>query len=98
MGNFFKFLDSLFLSLFSSCESLLLFSTIIAWIIGNIVGLIVGFKQGKLYSTFLELIAIVLYPIPYYILGLILLIFFGFVFPIFPMSSTFLYKEISIDA
>ena len=77
---------------------LLLFSTIIAWVIGNIVVLIVGFKQGKLYSTFLELIAIVLYPIPYYILGLILLIFFGFVFPIFPMNSTFLYKEISIDA
>ena len=77
---------------------LLLVSTIAAWLIGNFIGLIVGFKEGKIYSSLLEFIAMLVYPIPYYILGLLLLIFFGYILNIFPMNATFLYKTFSIDA
>lgn len=65
---------------------LLLSSTIIAWLIGNTIGLLAGFHSDKLYSRILEGIAVLLYPIPYYILALVLIILFVYVKPIFPLS------------
>lgn len=65
---------------------LLLFSTIIAWIIGNAIGLIAGYQRNKRYSKIMETIAILVYPIPYYISALILIILFVHINPIFPLS------------
>jgi peptide/nickel transport system permease protein len=65
---------------------LLLTSTLIAWVIGNLIGLLAGYQSGKIYSKVLEGIAIFLYPIPYYILALILIILFVYINPIFPVS------------
>jgi peptide/nickel transport system permease protein len=65
---------------------LLLTSTIIAWIIGNLIGLLTGYRSGKVYSKVLEAVAIFVYPIPYYILALVLIILFVYVNPIFPIS------------
>jgi peptide/nickel transport system permease protein len=65
---------------------LLLTSTIIAWILGNFIGLLTGYQSGKVYSKVLEGIAIMIYPIPYYILALILIILFVYINPIFPVS------------
>jgi peptide/nickel transport system permease protein len=65
---------------------LLLTSTIIAWIVGNFIGLLTGYRSGKFYSKALEAIAIFLYPIPYYILALVLIILFVYITPIFPLS------------
>lgn len=65
---------------------LLLSSTIIAWIIGSAIGLIAGYLRHKPYSKALEAVAVVLYPIPYYISALILIILFVYVNPIFPLS------------
>ena len=67
---------------------LLLTATIIGWVVGNAVGLIAGYHQNRLYSRILEGIAVVLYPIPYYILGLVLIILFVYVMPVFPLSFT----------
>jgi peptide/nickel transport system permease protein len=67
---------------------LLLFSTFIAWFFGNLVGLIAGFRRKKLYSKILESIAIVFYPIPYYMFALALIMLFCFIFPVFPISFT----------
>lgn len=50
---------------------LLIISTLVAWVIGNIVGLIAGYRSRRWYSRALESIAVVIYPIPYYILALI---------------------------
>lgn len=50
---------------------LLSISTFIAWIIGNLVGVVAGYRKGRWYSRVLESIAVVIYPIPYYILALI---------------------------
>jgi peptide/nickel transport system permease protein len=66
--------------------ALLLTSIIIAWLLGNGIGLITGYKHNKPYSKALEAIAIFIYPIPYYILALILIILFVYVNPIFPLS------------
>lgn len=67
---------------------LLLFSTLIAWLVGNTIGLIAGYKKNKWYSKTLEGIAIVFYPIPYYIFALALIMLFCFIFPVFPLSFT----------
>lgn len=69
---------------------LLLVSTLIAWFIGNAVGLLAGFWKNKPISRVLEAVAIVLYPIPYYIFALVLIMLFAYIFPIFPLTSTFI--------
>lgn len=64
-------------------------STIIAWIVGNGVGLLAGIKKDKAYSKILEGIAICIYPIPYYIFALTLIMLFAYIIPIFPLSANF---------
>jgi len=67
---------------------LLLTSTFIAWIFGNLVGLLAGFFNNSKGATVLEVIGVVLYPIPYYILALVLIILFAYIWPIFPLTTS----------
>ncbi len=67
---------------------LALTTTVIAWTIGNVIGLLAGFRKNKRSSKILESMAIFIYPIPYFIVALLLQIFFGFVLGWFPMEST----------
>jgi len=67
---------------------LLMSSTLIAWVFGNAMGLIAGFRKNTKTSKVLEGIAIAFYPIPYYIFALALIILFSFIFPIFPLTFT----------
>ena len=67
---------------------LLLTSTLFAWVIGNLIGLLAGYRSNKVSSRILEAVSMFLYPIPYYILALVLLILFTYVFPIFPISNS----------
>ncbi|QHQ61027.1 ABC transporter permease subunit [Anaerocolumna sedimenticola] len=64
-------------------------STIISWLIGNSIGLLAGIRKDKTYSKILEGIAICIYPIPYYIFALTLIMLFAYIFPIFPLSANF---------
>ncbi len=65
---------------------LLMSSTVISWLIGNLIGLLAGYRPNKFLSKFLETTAMVVYPIPYYILALGLIILFSYLIPIFPFS------------
>jgi peptide/nickel transport system permease protein len=65
---------------------LLLTSTLISWLIGNVIGLMAGYRPNKFLSKFLETTAMVFYPIPYYILALGLIILFAYLIPIFPFD------------
>lgn len=67
---------------------LLLTSTLIAWVLGNFVGLLSGWRPNANSSRIMEGIAICLYPIPYYILALVLSILFSYVWRIFPLTTT----------
>lgn len=67
---------------------LLLTTTLIAWVIGNLVGLLAGFFHNNRIASALEVFGIILYPIPYYIMALVLLLFFAYVWPIFPLTTT----------
>jgi peptide/nickel transport system permease protein len=76
---------------------LLLTSTLLAWVLGNLIGLLAGYQSRKFYSKLLEGIAIFLYPIPYYILALILIILFVYIYPIFPVSFNVPHTEFSLQ-
>jgi peptide/nickel transport system permease protein len=69
--------------------SLLLISTILSWLIGNLVGLVAGYFHNKRSATVLEVVGILLYPIPYYILALTVILILAYFLPVFPLSPTF---------
>ena len=69
---------------------LLVTTTALSWLIGNLIGLLAGYFHKRTGATILELFGILLYPIPYYILAITVLIILAFWFPIFPLSPTFL--------
>ena len=52
---------------------------------GHTIGLLAGYKSRWISSRTLEIIAIFVYPIPYYITALILIILFIHINPIFPL-------------
>lgn len=62
-------------------------STFIAWLIGNFIGLLAGFRKNKRSSKILEGIAIFIYPIPYFLVALVLQIVFAFVLKWFPLQA-----------
>ncbi len=66
---------------------LLLTTTVMSWLIGNFIGLLAGIRPNKASSKTLEAIAIFLYPQPYYVFALILIMLFSYVWPIFPLST-----------
>lgn len=68
---------------------LLITSALISWLIGNLLGGIAGYFNDKNWSKALETVAMSIYPIPPFIMALMLLILFGYIFPIFPMVGGF---------
>jgi peptide/nickel transport system permease protein len=66
---------------------LLTVSTIIAWGLGNLLGGLAGYYQKSRGLKLAGVVAIGLHPIPYYILALLLLIVFGFLWPVLPITG-----------
>lgn len=65
---------------------LLLTTTIITWVLGNLIGLVAAMKKDKMYAKIMESLAIALYPIPYYVFALALIMLFAYIIPAFPLS------------
>ncbi len=63
-------------------------TTVIAWVIGNLIGLQAGFRKNKRSSKIMEGIAICIYPIPYFIVALVLQIVFAYLLGWFPLQTT----------
>ncbi len=59
-------------------------STILSWVIGNVMGGIAGYFSGRSWSKILDAVVMVIRPIPHYIFGVILLILFAYMWPLFP--------------
>lgn len=67
---------------------LLLCAVLVAWLIGSSLGLLIGtMPESKLAKT-LEGVAIIFYPIPYFVLALVLSILFSYVWKVFPLATT----------
>ncbi|MCS7221215.1 MAG: ABC transporter permease [Anaerolineae bacterium] len=69
---------------------LLLVTTVVSWVLGSILGALVGWHGER--SRVLQAIvpaALLLYTTPYYILALILVFLLAFRWPIFPLSGAY---------
>ncbi len=67
--------------------SLLLTTTAISWIGGNIIGGLAGYFSRKGWSRTLDAIAMVVRPLPYYIFAFSLLLLFAFRVRLFPVTG-----------
>uniref|UniRef100_A0A7C4KFY2 ABC transporter permease n=1 Tax=Anaerolinea thermolimosa TaxID=229919 RepID=A0A7C4KFY2_9CHLR len=66
---------------------LLLTTTAISWIIGNVIGGLAGYYSRKSWSRILDTIAMVVRPLPYYIFAFALLLLFAYVVRWFPITG-----------
>ncbi|MCL2060622.1 MAG: ABC transporter permease [Oscillospiraceae bacterium] len=72
---------------------LTLFSLLSAWTLGNLIGMMAGFRKNKRSSKILESLAIFIYPIPYFILALVLQIIFCFILKWFPITTSIMLNQ-----
>jgi peptide/nickel transport system permease protein len=66
---------------------LLFVSTVMAWTLGNLLGGLAGYYPRSRTLRLVGVIAMGLHPIPYYITAFVLLIIFGFVWPVLPITG-----------
>ncbi|MEX1108691.1 MAG: ABC transporter permease [Dongiaceae bacterium] len=76
---------------------LLITATLISWVLGNAVGIVAGYFDRGRTGAILELVGILLYPIPYYILAVLLIMVFGYIIPIFPLTTTFPVGDLTLQ-
>jgi peptide/nickel transport system permease protein len=68
---------------------LLLTATIISWILGNLLGAFASYYPKSKLLGAVDVLSQAIRPIPYYILALLLIIFFAYVWPIFPIRGAY---------
>jgi peptide/nickel transport system permease protein len=68
---------------------LLTITTIFHWIVGNVLGGLAGYYQNSRLLKAFGVVAIGVQPIPYYIVAFLMVIIFGFLWPVLPISDGF---------
>src|ERR687892_490458 len=66
---------------------LLVVSTLIAWVLGNLLGGLAGYYRNSRMLRLAGVITMAFHPIPYYIIAFVLLILFGYVWPVLPITG-----------
>jgi peptide/nickel transport system permease protein len=66
---------------------LLFTCTILAWFLGNVLGGLAGYYRKSRTLKLLGVVAMGFHPIPYYIIAFVLLIVFGYIWPVLPISG-----------
>lgn len=66
---------------------LLISATMIAWTLGNLLGALAGYFRTSRLLKAVGILVMALQPIPIYIVGLSLVILFGFIWPVLPISG-----------
>ena len=66
---------------------LLLTTTILAWIVGNVLGAFAGYYSSSRWSQGMDAVAMVIRPMPYYIFAFALLLLFAYAVRWFPVSG-----------
>ncbi|MBX5155927.1 MULTISPECIES: ABC transporter permease [unclassified Rhizobium] len=62
-------------------------STLITFVLGNAIGALAGYYRKNTVLKAVSLVCIALLPIPYYILAFVLLILFGYLWPVLPING-----------
>jgi peptide/nickel transport system permease protein len=66
---------------------LLLTATLISWLLGNLLGGLAGYYRNSKLLKLIGVLAMGLHPIPYYIVAFVLLIIFGLLWPVLPITG-----------
>jgi peptide/nickel transport system permease protein len=66
---------------------LLVVSTLIAWVLGNLLGGLAGYYRDSRLLRLAGVITMAFHPIPYYIVAFVLLILFGYLWPVLPITG-----------
>jgi peptide/nickel transport system permease protein len=66
---------------------LLFTCTMLAWLLGNMLGGLAGYFRSNRVLKVLGVLAMGFHPIPYYIIAFVLLILFGYLWPILPITG-----------
>ncbi|MFZ0850936.1 MAG: ABC transporter permease [Hyphomicrobiaceae bacterium] len=66
---------------------LLATATLLTWVLGNLLGGLAGYYQNKTSLKLLGIIAMGLHPVPYYIVAFVLLVMFGYLWPLLPIAG-----------
>jgi peptide/nickel transport system permease protein len=66
---------------------LLFFATVVAWCLGNLLGGLAGYFRRSRLLRVAGVVAMGFHPIPYYIVAFVLLIIFGYLWPVLPISG-----------
>jgi peptide/nickel transport system permease protein len=68
---------------------LLVTTSLLSWILGNLMGGIAGYYSNKRWTKWAELAANCVRPVPYYITAFILLLVFCYLIPLFPTMGAY---------
>ena len=66
---------------------LLSLATLLAWCLGNLLGGLAGYYRSSRVLRLAGVVAMGFHPIPYYIVAFVLLIVFGYLWPVLPISG-----------
>lgn len=66
---------------------LLVTCTLVSWSVGNLLGGLSGYYRENRTLGALGVVAMAFHPVPYYIIAFILLLLFGFLWPVLPISG-----------
>jgi peptide/nickel transport system permease protein len=66
---------------------LLFTCTLISWLLGNLLGGLAGYYRNSRTLDVLGVAAIAFHPVPYYIIAFILLLLFGYLWPVLPITG-----------
>jgi len=72
-------------------------STLLAWLLGNVLGGIAGYFSSQSWSKILDAVIMVIRPVPHYIFGVLLLILFAYVWALFPAGGLMLGRRTVVD-
>ena len=66
---------------------LLATATLLTWVLGNLLGGLAGYYQNQRALKILAVVAMGLHPVPYYIIAFVLLVMFGYLWPLLPIAG-----------
>ncbi len=66
---------------------LLAISTLLGWLLGVTLGTLSGYFSGHTWTKVLDGIIVCLYPIPYYVMAITLVMLFAYVWPVLPLMG-----------
>lgn len=68
---------------------LLSVAVVITWIFGNVLGGLAGYYQNSRFLKVVGIFAVGIQPIPYYIVAFLMVIIFGYLWPVLPIAGGF---------